>query len=590
MAGALTATTNPLSPFSHGYRLAKMHGKLSPAFADQVEPYLFSAAGGPPALGKGEVTACMYTNDLWGSEVAEFVRRWGGPVSLVWETTAPRTAGDEGAKKARQDTIRRIAKLRDSDSLFRALVDVHLVAAPRMPGPIARRKREKMLTEPVATNHQLNIGRFFARTSVVWLVGDARIVPSHNLRVKLNGEALKRQVLEHGDALVVPTFGFIRPDNALKSFESFNANGSSADATFAEQARQYVAAHRTSISIPSERWPKTKRSLVTLTTRPSTTEPSSSDSGPLLGMHDESWDVGKGPTNWVLWRKYATDPRLAEGPELGGGAGLGVEGRIGGGSALYRVTAYDLHYAPNVVVSRQGQPWCTERFEDNKAACAYQMYLTGTELWVVPDEWAFTLKVLGSTPSTPTEAERLKVSRPFSPNAKCDVALIAKRVPAEFDLEPALHQVSSRSLHALRTRVPFGRRMGQRAGETPPGHVLKGAQQLGSRGQRAAGRRGRRVDVNRGDGPVDRCVWASALEPVAPLTRVHVQDGARHRRINLERKEPKGLYPPANPSCVSSARTTERGRLFPKSVSIHSPSPLHHLHCKTDTSLALARP
>ncbi|CAG8817742.1 15164_t:CDS:2, partial [Dentiscutata erythropus] len=30
---------------------------------------------------------------------------------------------------------------------------------------------------------------------------------------------------------------------------------------------------------------------------------------------------------------------------------------------------------------------CTERFENNKAACLFQIYLSGSELWVAPEDF-----------------------------------------------------------------------------------------------------------------------------------------------------------------------------------------------------------
>lgn len=79
---------------------------------------------------------------------------------------------------------------------------------------------------------------------------------------------------------------------------------------------------------------------------------------------------------------------------------------------MYKVIDYDLHYAPNVVMSKRGQPWCTERFENMQAACVYQMYLSGAELWVLPDQWIYTLEVMekGTEETKVDPAEKLKVS------------------------------------------------------------------------------------------------------------------------------------------------------------------------------------
>ena len=74
-------------------------------------------------------------------------------------------------------------------------------------------------------------------------------------------------------------------------------------------------------------------------------------------MWDASWDANRGPSNWPLWRKTSDDPHLLESADNGGGATLGLDGTIGGGTDLYRITDYDLHYAPSVVIGKNQQPW-----------------------------------------------------------------------------------------------------------------------------------------------------------------------------------------------------------------------------------------
>lgn len=363
-----------------------------------------------------------------------FVHTWRGPVSLVFEATHSRL--DETSRAA---LLSRVASLRDSDPLIKQFVDVHVVGAPPSLSERTLNKiRERMIKAPVALNYQLNLARFFAQTDVVFLVGDARITPSGGLRRKLAGPSIRELVLERGDAIVVPTFGFIRdptgepttlaslPDlRAELGFTSSDIVDDEAELTagsvvadpfagvgadeFAPLAAEHLHTLVESLPLAQGDWPTRKQQLVSFvnTRVPSIESPTTA----RLALFDRRWDLNHGPSNWYLWRKSATDPRLMEKPTSGGGLSLGLDGAVGGGKEVYRVVDYDLHYSPLVVVSKKGQPWCTERFDDVRAACVYQMYLAGAEMWVVPDEWAYTLEVLEKKAEGVKEdpAEKLKV-------------------------------------------------------------------------------------------------------------------------------------------------------------------------------------
>ncbi|CAG8652094.1 3313_t:CDS:2 [Funneliformis mosseae] len=85
-----------------------------------------------------------------------------------------------------------------------------------------------------------------------------------------------------------------------------------------------------------------------------------------MGLIDDGWSLNKGPTSYENWLK----------------------------KSIYNISEYDIHYQPNFVVKRGSViPWCTERFdnfEHSKAACLFQMYISGSKLWVIPE--AFSIK------------------------------------------------------------------------------------------------------------------------------------------------------------------------------------------------------
>ncbi|KAM0791763.1 hypothetical protein ACM66B_004027 [Microbotryomycetes sp. NB124-2] len=393
-----SADSNPLTPFTHTYRFSKMHDKLHWDFHDEIVPFAFSASAAPAP---NDVTACLYSNEAWLSTLGSFVAAWQGPVSLVFETAHSRTSDE------RVDLMRQIQAIREADELVRRHVDIHIVGSPNSTKERARDKlRERMIEQPLAQNYQINLARFFAPTDVIFVVADPRVVPSAGLKSRLADETIRQVVIERGDVVAVPTFGFIRDptgDTSETKFPSLddlriraglneveNAPVGVSAAEFEVLASQHILALHESLPLPPSAWPSRKQSLVSQvsTRRPTPEVPTTA----RIAMFDRRWDVNHGPSNWYLWRKQATDKHLEDEPELGGGVGLGLDGSIGGGRDLYKVVDYDMHYSPALVMSRKGQPWCTERFETMHAACTYQMYLTGAEVWVLPDEWTYTLE------------------------------------------------------------------------------------------------------------------------------------------------------------------------------------------------------
>ncbi|GAA5820977.1 hypothetical protein JCM3770_006156 [Rhodotorula araucariae] len=427
---------NPLTGFTHTYRFSKMHDKVHWDLHDEIIPFAFHASSKPD---KDDVTACMYTNEAWLPMLSSFVSTWRGPVSLVIETAHSRLD-----TASRASLLSMIAALRDADPLVRQFVDFHIVGAPTtMSDRTLAKMRERMIHKPLARNYQVNLARFFAPTDVVFLIGDARVTPSGGLRRRLTDPKVRKIVLEKGDALVIPTFGFVRDPTGGPSPISSTAElraelgitdgiaaadgftGVSAE-EFEPLAAEHVHQLLETLPLAPEDWPTRKQQLVQLvnTRAPSPESPTTAQ----LALFDRRWDVNHGPSNWYLWRKSSSDPRLAEPPTSGGGAGIGVDGAVGGGRELYRVVDYDLHYAPLVVVSKKGQPWCTERFDDVRASCIYQMYLSGAEMWVIPDEWAYTLEALEKRPEEEKEdpADKLKNS-------------ISSRLYGKFHQEACMH-------------------------------------------------------------------------------------------------------------------------------------------------------
>ncbi|KAG2183339.1 hypothetical protein INT43_006344 [Umbelopsis isabellina] len=82
-----------------------------------------------------------------------------------------------------------------------------------------------------------------------------------------------------------------------------------------------------------------------------------------IDMFHRAWKKGHGSTNYTKW--YESD-------------------------AVYEVTDYNFSYEPYVIYKKEGSPWCDERFIGygaNKAACLYEIYLSGIQYEVLPHDF-----------------------------------------------------------------------------------------------------------------------------------------------------------------------------------------------------------
>lgn len=424
---------NPLTSFPNDYRFSKMFSKADASIYEQIEPFLFQADS--PGEG-GSITACLYYNDAWISTLPDFMERWQGPVSIVYELAENKTSTERSA------LIRRLQDLRERHPLIKKYADIHAVYNSPQIDLQARRLRERLILRPVASNLQLNLARFFAKTDMVWLAADARILPAPNLRRRLNEiEEVRSYAMDYADAIIVPTFGATRyktsnfTDLPLLAavrqsvrVQDGQQNGVSKE-DFDKLSKAYVSAHFDSIPLYRKDWPEDKATLLAL----SSDEPPSSmlpdhlrgTEEALFTLFDRRWVAGKGPTNFSKWKDAQYTPVVSDTHPGKKDVSLDPQHSDAG---FYEVIDYDLHYAPSLVIGRDRQPWCTERFEYNRAACVYQMYLQGANKWVLPDSWAYTV-------------EQTKKSAPKEPKNDADKlkAAIQSRLYTKFFSEACMH-------------------------------------------------------------------------------------------------------------------------------------------------------
>ncbi|KAI9334633.1 glycosyl-transferase for dystroglycan-domain-containing protein [Pilaira anomala] len=75
-------------------------------------------------------------------------------------------------------------------------------------------------------------------------------------------------------------------------------------------------------------------------------------------------------------------------------------------SDIYPVTTYQFSYEPYVIFKNQGSPWCDERFSgygSNKAACLYELYISGVDYYVLPNDF-----IIHQTHAYPDQARNVE--------------------------------------------------------------------------------------------------------------------------------------------------------------------------------------
>ena len=84
-----------------------------------------------------------------------------------------------------------------------------------------------------------------------------------------------------------------------------------------------------------------------------------------IAMFHSFWEPGHAPTDYERWTSQEDKD-------------------------IYQVTSYQFSYEPYVIFKNHGSPWCDERFSgygSNKAACLYEMYISGTNFHVLPNDF-----------------------------------------------------------------------------------------------------------------------------------------------------------------------------------------------------------
>ncbi|KAF9380878.1 hypothetical protein CPB97_008091 [Podila verticillata] len=192
-----------------------------------------------------------------------------------------------------------------------------------------------------------NVARMFARTDYFMMLDVDFHIPS-GLKHHLHDDPRTQELLASGAALVIPAFEY-KVDKDPKDSKYF---------------------------------PDTKAALIPLL-----------EKGHIHVFHD-SFPPGHAATDTPRWMKMKSHAALEQG-HTGDHPGddLNMEDYLkmeAEGEKPYKVTKFEPKYEPYIVLKKEGTPWCDERFVGygaNKAACLFEIYISGVDFWVMPQDF-----------------------------------------------------------------------------------------------------------------------------------------------------------------------------------------------------------
>ncbi|CDO70899.1 Glycosyltransferase Family 49 protein [Trametes cinnabarina] len=331
---------------------------LSKAFSDAIHPtriipFYFKATG-PVDLDDVTITTLVTNNRF--RVFKQLVERYRGPISVTIHIPLPLHSSFSSLKPDHPSRVAldNLHALYASSPLFSEFVDVHLALSPftsalsagRVPSPEGEGGRQ--------FNVWRNVARLLARTEFVMMLDvdfavctdwrgavrdalrTAASLPNrHGARTErrpfnsINSADVVKKLREGTAALVVPAFEYVRQEEGVDQ-HTFPAD---------KQARLFAA-----------------RALLRLATI----------SPPVIASFHASWGPGHNSTDYDKY--YSIPP---------------------GSHTVYKVDQYQSAYEPYVITSKRVS-WCDERFAGyggNKAACLFEMYLSGVSFYVLSDHF-----------------------------------------------------------------------------------------------------------------------------------------------------------------------------------------------------------
>ncbi|KAF9316989.1 hypothetical protein BGZ91_005449 [Linnemannia elongata] len=223
--------------------------------------------------------------------------------------------------------ISRLHTMRASNPKIRNQVDIHLITTPQT------HRRPLTTTVQQQSNLHRNLARFFARTDFVLLLDADGSLPATDISKSFRDYPQWMEKLRTGNVFVVPGFNV-----------SMTSEGGALPSTLDDEGTAVDL-------IPMLKYNQLPRDKQTLL--------SHVHDGKVI-LSEKTW---KRTIRNVDFNTWATQTRLSA------------------------IQNYDPYFGPSVVMRRDKMLWCPERFGNNQAACLFELYLSGADFWVLPNDF-----------------------------------------------------------------------------------------------------------------------------------------------------------------------------------------------------------
>ncbi|KAI9059634.1 glycosyltransferase family 49 protein [Trametes sanguinea] len=324
---------------------------LSKAFSEAIHPtriipFYFKATG-PQDSDDVTITTLVTSNRF--KVFKQLVERYRGPISVTIHIPLPLHSS---FSSLRPDHPSRVAlnnlhALYASSPLFSEFVDVHLALSPFMSALSAGRVPSPEGEGGRQFNVWRNAARLLARTEFVMML-------DVDFAVCTDWRGAVRDALR--SAAMPPSRLGARTErkqlNGINSADIVQKLREGA-AALVVPAFEYV---RQEEGVDQRTFPADKQTLLKLTRT----------SRPIIASFHASWGPGHNSTDYDKF--YSIPP---------------------GSHTVYKVDQYQSAYEPYVITSKRVS-WCDERFAGyggNKAACLFEMYLSGVSFYVLSDHF-----------------------------------------------------------------------------------------------------------------------------------------------------------------------------------------------------------
>ncbi|KAF9975333.1 hypothetical protein BGZ65_008308 [Modicella reniformis] len=224
--------------------------------------------------------------------------------------------------------IKRLHAMRASNPKLRQQVDIHLITTPKT-------HRQAAILQQ--SNLHRNLARFFARSDYVLLMDYDGSFPATDVSKSFADHSDWMERLRAGNVFVLPGFNvsMVPVDEQQQQ----------------QQAAGVAGAALLTPALSQANLPAHKEALLDLLR-----------DGQMV-LSEKTWKKTIRNVDFHAWATTHKD-------------------------RLSAIQNYDPYFSPSVVIRRDKMLWCPERFDNNHAACMFELYLSGADFWMLPEDFS----------------------------------------------------------------------------------------------------------------------------------------------------------------------------------------------------------